>query len=154
MAPTGFARPRNERVGPRIVTFFPARFEAGCQTCILVFLFKRLGNTLQHLLDPLVVLFFAFKTLRSLRLQHLIRLPVTEEWGQRNFFNCSVPNSSVKNVLRLYSIARPVIERHIKVREEANPYDPQFTGYFERRRCFAWRTLPCGKAGQVLSAGV
>ena len=34
----------------------PARFEAGCQTCILVFLFKRLGNTLQHLLDPLVVL--------------------------------------------------------------------------------------------------
>ncbi len=57
-------------------------------------------------------------------------------------------------VLRLYSIAKTVIERHIKVRGEANPYDPEHTEYFERRRCFAWRTLPCGKAGQVLAAGV
>ena len=57
-------------------------------------------------------------------------------------------------VLRLYSIAKTVIERHIKVRGDANPYDPEHTEYFERRRCFAWRTLPCGKAGQVLTAGV
>ncbi len=27
-------------------------------------------------------------------------------------------------VLRLYSVAKTVIERHIKVRGEANPYDP------------------------------
>jgi hypothetical protein len=32
-----------------------------------------------------------------------------------------------------------VLERHIKVRGEANPYDPDYTRYFERRRCFAWR---------------
>ena len=57
-------------------------------------------------------------------------------------------------VLRLYQFAKTVIERHIKVRGEANPYDPDYTEYFERRRCFAWRTLPCGKAGQSLPAGV
>jgi hypothetical protein len=51
-------------------------------------------------------------------------------------------------------IAKTVIERHIKVRGEANPYAPVYTEYFERRRCFAWRTLPCRKAGQVLPAGV
>lgn len=45
-------------------------------------------------------------------------------------------------VLKLYSLARTVIERHIKVRGEANPYDPVYTEYFERRRCFAWRTVP------------
>ena len=57
-------------------------------------------------------------------------------------------------VLRLYSIAKTVIERHIKVRGEANPYDPNYTEYFEQRRCFAWRTLPCRRAGQILPAGV
>jgi len=57
-------------------------------------------------------------------------------------------------VLRLYSIAKTVIERHIKVRGETNPYDPQYTEYFEQRRCFAWRTLPCRRAGQVLPTSV
>ena len=52
-------------------------------------------------------------------------------------------------VLRLYSIARTVLERHIKVRGEANPYDPVYTEYFERRRCFAWRTLPRERTGQT-----
>ena len=37
-------------------------------------------------------------------------------------------------------MARTVLERHIKVRAQANPYDPQYAEYFERRRCFAWRT--------------
>ena len=57
-------------------------------------------------------------------------------------------------VLRLYSIAKTIIERHIKVRGEANPYDPTYTEYFERRRCFAWRTLPREKTGQMVLAGV
>src|SRR3989441_6542742 len=57
-------------------------------------------------------------------------------------------------VLRLYSIARTVLDWHIKVRGEANPYDPVYTEYFEQRRCFAWRTLPCRRAGQILPAGV
>ena len=58
------------------------------------------------------------------------------------------------SVLRLYSIARTVLEWHIKVRGEANPYDPVYTEYFERRRCFAWRTLPREKTGQLVLAGV
>ncbi len=57
-------------------------------------------------------------------------------------------------VLRLYSIARTVLQRHIKVRGEANPYDPVHTEYFERRRCFAWRTLPRETTGQMVFAGV
>ena len=57
-------------------------------------------------------------------------------------------------VLRLYSIARTVLDWHIKVRGEANPYDPVYTEYFEQRRCFAWRTLQCRRAGQILPAGV
>jgi RNA-directed DNA polymerase len=57
-------------------------------------------------------------------------------------------------VLRLYSIARTVLEWHIKVRGEANPYDPSYIEYFERRRCFAWRTLPRERTGQMVPAGV
>ncbi len=57
-------------------------------------------------------------------------------------------------VLRLYSIARTPLEWHIKVKGEANPYDPVYTEYFERRRCFAWRTLPREKTGQLVLAGV
>ena len=48
-------------------------------------------------------------------------------------------------MLSVYSVARTVIERHIKVRGEANPYQPENVEYFEKRRCFAWRTYPAGK---------
>jgi RNA-directed DNA polymerase len=41
--------------------------------------------------------------------------------------------------LALYLLASTRIERHIKVRGAANPYDPTYTQYFARRRCFAWR---------------
>ena len=57
-------------------------------------------------------------------------------------------------VLRLHWMARTVLERHIKVRAEANPYDPQYAEYFERRRCFAWRTLPRQNAGVSAVLGV
>jgi RNA-directed DNA polymerase len=57
-------------------------------------------------------------------------------------------------VLRLYSIARTVLDWHIKVRGEANPYDPAYTKYFEQRRCFAWRTLSRETTGQMVLAGV
>jgi len=57
-------------------------------------------------------------------------------------------------VLRLYSIARTVLDWHIKVRGEANPYDPVYTEYFEQRRCFAWRTLSRETTGQMVLAGV
>jgi RNA-directed DNA polymerase len=42
-------------------------------------------------------------------------------------------------VLALYSLASTRIQRHIKVKGAANPYDPLYTDYFAKRRCFAWR---------------
>ena len=47
-------------------------------------------------------------------------------------------------VLKVYRLAQTMIERHIKVRGAANPYDPADSEYFEKRRCFAWRTYPLG----------
>src|SRR5947209_1481385 len=53
-------------------------------------------------------------------------------------------------VLKLYQIAKTVIARHIKVRGEADPYDPKYTEYFERRRSLMGRVLYAGrKAGQA-----
>jgi hypothetical protein len=49
-------------------------------------------------------------------------------------------------------VAWTVIERHIKVRGEANPYQPENIEYFEKRRCFAWRTYPVGKT-RAFTAG-
>ena len=47
-------------------------------------------------------------------------------------------------VLKVYRLAETIIERHIKVRGAANPYDPADIEYFEKRRCFAGRTYPLG----------
>jgi hypothetical protein len=50
---------------------------------------------------------------------------------------------------------KTAIERHIKVKGEANPYDPRYTEYFERRRSFMGRVLYSGrKTGQAKPAGV
>jgi RNA-directed DNA polymerase len=58
-------------------------------------------------------------------------------------------------VLALYRAAKTVIQRHIKVRGEANPYDRRYTEYFERRRCFTGRVLyRGGKAVQISPAAV
>jgi len=57
-----------------------------------------------------------------------------------------------RRVLSAYSVARTAIERHIKVRGEANPYQPESVEYFEKRRCFAWRTYPVGKT-RAFAAG-
>jgi RNA-directed DNA polymerase len=87
----------------------------------------------------------------------------TYGWLKRKYFSAAgngafsirVKDRSGENrVLALHRIAKTVIERHIKVRGEANPYDPAYTEYFERRRCFAWRTLPCKRASQALPAGL
>ena len=65
--------------------------------------------------------------------------------GQFGFFARQHTSTGEIKVLRLHSPRRTVIERHVKVRGEANPYDPVYTEYFERRRCFIWRTLPLQK---------
>jgi RNA-directed DNA polymerase len=75
-------------------------------------------------------------------------------WIKRRYFSASSTGAfsvwiqnrkGEKRVLSLYQLAKTVIERHIKVRADANPYDPEYTEYFEKRRCFAWRIYPVGK---------
>ena len=48
-------------------------------------------------------------------------------------------------VLKLYRMASTKIQRHIKVRGKANPYDEQYTDYFQKRRCFVWRVRESGE---------
>jgi len=76
-------------------------------------------------------------------------------WIQRRYFSVSATGSFAvriqdpqgqKRVLSLYRAGLTLVERHIKVRADANPYDPAYTEYFEKRRCFAGRTYPVGKA--------
>jgi len=60
--------------------------------------------------------------------------------GQAWAFSVRVqPDEGESRVLQLYRLASTPIQRHIKVRGAANPYDPHYTEYFEKRRCFAWR---------------
>ena len=62
-------------------------------------------------------------------------------------FSVRTPDREGKERLReVCQMAQIVIERHIKVRGKADPYDPVYVKYFEKRRCFAWRTYPVGKA--------
>lgn len=62
--------------------------------------------------------------------------------GQPRAFSVHIQNQNGQSrVLRLYRLASTKIERHIKVRGDANPYDPKYTQYFQRRRCFLWRVL-------------
>ncbi len=60
--------------------------------------------------------------------------------GDRWIFSVKIqPKDKPSRVLQIYRLASTTIERHIKVRGAANPYDPRYTEYFEKRRCFAWR---------------
>ena len=71
-------------------------------------------------------------------------------WKLRKYFSAagpqkrfSVPTSQKDGeprVLKLYLLASTKIERHIRVRGDANPYDPRYTEYFQKRRSFIGRT--------------
>ena len=45
-------------------------------------------------------------------------------------------------LLKAYNLLQTVMERHIKVRAEANPYHPDWVEYFEKRRSSARRGYP------------
>ena len=65
--------------------------------------------------------------------------------GKAGVFSVKVHRATRESrVLKLYSMASTKIERHIKVRGAANPYDSRYTEYFAQRRCFAWRVLGGG----------
>ena len=75
----------------------------------------------------------------------------TQAWKDHQYFSAagqpgwfSVKAQRVEDEprgLKLYQMASTKIERHIKVKGAANPYDPNYTEYFAQRRCFAWRVL-------------
>jgi len=62
-------------------------------------------------------------------------------WKQRKYFSAAKGTFSVRltkgqeeaQVLTLYKAASTRIQRHIKIRGAANPYDPDYTRYFETR---------------------
>jgi RNA-directed DNA polymerase len=67
----------------------------------------------------------------------------TRAWKKRKYFSAGNDGSfSVRDhrpegeprVLKLYRLASTKIQRHIKVRGAANPYDPRYTDYFAKRR--------------------
>lgn len=70
-------------------------------------------------------------------------------WKRWRYFSAAAPTQSfsvrtkwkdgTSRVLELYRLASTAIERHIKVRGLANPYDEQYTEYFRKRRCFIGR---------------
>jgi RNA-directed DNA polymerase len=68
-------------------------------------------------------------------------------WKQRKYFSAAKGLFSVRlskeegqsQVLTLYRAASTRIQRHIKIRGAANPYDPNYSRYFESRRRSRWR---------------
>jgi RNA-directed DNA polymerase len=70
-------------------------------------------------------------------------------WKKRRYFSAAGESGAFSvhyhtkkgqsRVLALYRMASTAIERHLKVRGVANPYDPRYTQYFAQRHCFAWR---------------
>lgn len=65
-------------------------------------------------------------------------------WKRRKYFSAAAKpglfsvrrpqGNSAGPVLALYTAASTPIQRHIKVRRVAHPYDPDYTQYFEQRR--------------------
>jgi len=71
-------------------------------------------------------------------------------WKLSKYFSAAAPQKRFSvhirrkdgepRVLKLYRMASTKIERHIRVRGTANPYDPRYTEYFQKRRSFIGRT--------------
>ncbi len=85
----------------------------------------------------------------------------SSSWKKRKYFSATGTNGAFSvqihraqgesRVLKLYLMASTHIERHIKVQGAANPYDPRYTEYFEKRRCFLWRIRWGGRTAAAAS---
>lgn len=87
----------------------------------------------------------------------------SRSWRYRKYFPAASKGSfstwvrtrdGEPRLLKLRHLLQTVMDRHIKVKAEANPYHPDWVKYFEKRRCFAWRSYPVGNASPVASVGV
>jgi RNA-directed DNA polymerase len=73
--------------------------------------------------------------------------------GDKGLFSVRVHSQNGQSrLLTLYRMTSTTIERHIKVRGTANPYDPRYAQYFAQRRCFAWRIRSTCRRTQTGSA--
>jgi len=71
------------------------------------------------------------------------------QWRKRKYFSAAGSNwtfavriplaEGEQRVLKVYQMAHTPISRYVKVRGHANPYDPQYTEYFRKRRCIFGR---------------
>ena len=83
-------------------------------------------------------------------------------WKQQKYFSAAGETGAFSvrvhrakgesRLLTLYRLASTSIERHIKVRGKANPYDAQYTEYFEKRRCFVGRVRWGGRTASLAPA--
>ena len=83
-------------------------------------------------------------------------------WKQQKYFSAAGETGAFSvrvhrakgesRLLTLYRLASTRIERHIKVRGKANPYDAQYTEYFEKRRCFVGRVRWGGRTASLAPA--
>jgi len=73
--------------------------------------------------------------------------------GQDWWFSVRTQSATGESrVLKLYRLASTTIERHIKVRGDAHPYDRRYTEYFAKRRSFLGRTCWSGRTASTWSA--
>ena len=73
--------------------------------------------------------------------------------GQDWWFSVRTQSATGESrVLKLYRLASTTIERHIKVRGDAHPYDRRYTEYFAKRRSFLGRTCWSGRTASSWSA--
>lgn len=105
------------------------------------------GNIIQHQL-----LRWARRTHPNKSYGWLKRKYFTVE-DQFGFYARVKRRTGESQVLRLYQLSRTILLRHIKVKGDANPYDPNYTEYFERRRCFVWRTMPRKRTCEPVLSG-
>jgi RNA-directed DNA polymerase len=83
-------------------------------------------------------------------------------WKKRNYFSATgdkrtfsvrlTPQNGQNRVLAVYRVASTIIQRHIKVRGTANPYDPSYTEYFQKRLCFVGRVRWGGRKTEAVAA--
>jgi len=86
----------------------------------------------------------------------------SQAWKKRKYFTAAgdpgrfsvriYRQNGASRVLTLYQMTKTGIERHLKIKGEANPYDPSYTEYFEKRRCFVWRTRWTGGKPKTATA--
>jgi RNA-directed DNA polymerase len=82
------------------------------------------------------------------------------KWRRRKYFSAAGnwifaarlrQASGEDRIAKVYQMASTPVARYVKVRGDANPYDPKDTEYFRQRRCYAWRIRGRARNGSAKS---